>query len=238
MKSAVWLLLFISTVAYSTPSRIILLRHGEKKNGYALCDIGQERSIALRDQYLGKGATQSLFPKTPPSAIFATTLHTLELASPTASSWDLPVITYAALPLPHETTSESTEQVTKQTELAAKDIMQNSQWNGKTVVMVWEHKHIANKKLSRDDSDHFVELRQLLKFDRLPENIKTKIPKTWSGANYNFFWIIDYDDKGNPIGFQEIRQNFTGKFANLPNNNWGEAEKLPANSDCKKWKGK
>lgn len=120
----------------------------------------------------------------------------------------------------HETTSESTEQVTKQTELAAKDIMQNSQWNGKTVVMIWEHKHIANKKLSRDYSDHFVELRQLLKFDRLPENIKSKIPKTWSGANYNFFWIVDYDDKGNPIGFQEIRQNFTGKFANLPNNNW------------------
>lgn len=237
-KSAIWLLLFISTLAYSTPSRIILLRHGEKKNDYALCSIGQERSIALREQYLGKGATQSLFPTAPPSAIFATTLHTLELASPTASSWDLPVITYAALPLPHETASESTEQVTRQTELAAKDIMQSSQWNGKTIVMIWEHKHIANKKLSRDDSDHFVELRQLLKFDRIPENIKTKIPKTWSGANYNFFWIVDYDDKGNPMGFQEVRQNFTGKFANLPNNNWGEPEKLPANSDCKKWKGK
>lgn len=50
--------------------------------------------------------------------------------------------------------------------------MQNPQWNGKTVVMVWEHKHIANKKLFEDDSDHFVELRQLLKFDKLPESGK------------------------------------------------------------------
>lgn len=115
MKLAIWLLLFISTLAYSAPSRIILLRHGEKKNDYALCSIGQERSIALRDQYLGKGATQSLFPTTPPSAIFSTTLHTLELASPTASSWDLPIITYAAVPLPGQTASESTDQVTKQT---------------------------------------------------------------------------------------------------------------------------
>lgn len=238
IKSAIWFLLFISTLAYSTPSRIILLRHGEKKNDYALCSIGQERSIALREQYLGKGATQSLFPTVHPSAIFATTLHTLELASPAASSWDLPIITYAAPPLHRETASESTAQVTKQTELAAKELMQSPQWNGKTIVMVWEHKHIANKKLSKDDSDHFAELRQLLKFDRLPENIKSKIPKTWSGANYNFFWIVDYDDKGNPLGFQEVRQNFTGKYANLPNNNWGEPEQLPESTDCKKWKGR
>jgi hypothetical protein len=63
-----------------------------------------------------------------------------------------------------------------------------------------------------------------------------KIPKTWSGANYNFFWIVDYDEKGNPVGFDIARQNFTGQYANVPNNDWGVAENLPSNTKCKQWR--
>ena len=42
--------------AQAVPRRLILLRHGEKANDYALCSLGQERSIAVRDTYLGRGA--------------------------------------------------------------------------------------------------------------------------------------------------------------------------------------
>jgi hypothetical protein len=212
------------------------LRHGEKENDYALCSVGQQRSLALRDQFLGKGASQSLFPTVPPSAFFATTLHTLELIAPTANSWDLPINTYPALPLSGRNDILTTELITKQTQLAAANVMQDPRWNGKTVVMVWEHKHIANKKLTKDNPDMLVDLRQLLKLDKLPERTAKKIPKTWSGANYNFFWIVDYDEKGNPVGFDEVRQGFTGQYANLPNNDWGVAESLPDNTKCKQWK--
>lgn len=41
--------------AQAHPSRIILLRHGEKKNSAELCDVGKLRAQALSDQYLGKG---------------------------------------------------------------------------------------------------------------------------------------------------------------------------------------
>ena len=232
MKLVLSLVLFCSTLAYATPSRIILLRHGEKENTYALCDVGQQRSLALRDQFLGKGASQSLFASAPPSGFFATTLHTLELIAPVANSWDLPITTYPVLPLTGRSEIQSSELITKQTQLAVSNVMQDPRWNGKTVVMVWEHKHIANKKLTKENPDMLVDLRQLLKLDKLPERTVKQIPKTWSGANYNFFWIVDYDEKGNPVGFDIVRQNFTGKYANVPNNDWGVAENLPSNTKC------
>ena len=235
MKLILWLVFFSSTLAYAAPSRIILLRHGEKENAYALCDVGQQRSLALKDQFLGKGASQSLFKVAPPSAFFATTLHTIELIAPTANSWDLPIITYPEIPVTGRNDTQTAELMNRQTELAADNVMQDPMWNGKTVVMVWEHKHIANKKLTKENPDMMVDLRQLLKLDKLPDQIVKKIPKTWSGANYNFFWIVDYDEKGSPIGFDVVRQNFTGQYANVPNNDWGVAESLPANTKCKKW---
>lgn len=58
-KLILWFALFSSFLASAAPSQIILLRHGEKENDYALCDVGQQRSLALRDQFLGKGASQN-----------------------------------------------------------------------------------------------------------------------------------------------------------------------------------
>lgn len=232
--TAISFLLLIGTVS-GEPSRIILLRHSEKENAYALCDVGQQRSIALKMQYLGQGSERSLFENRPPAAFIATTLHTLELASPAADSWGLPVITYSVVPLRNNDKSESTDWVTRQTQRAAADVMNSTRWKGQTVVMVWEHKHIANKKLARSSPDLLVDLRQLLKLDQLPERYRAEVPKTWSGANYNYFWIIDYDDTGQPKKFASVRQDFSGEFAGIPNNDWGVPEALPALSKCKHW---
>ncbi len=216
------------------PSRIILLRHGEKENAYALCDVGQRRSLALRSQYLGKDAEPSLFEKTPPDAFFATTLHTLELAAPAADSWGIPVVTYAVVPLADIDAEEASNWVTRQTRRAATDVMSHPRWQGKTIVMVWEHKHIANEKLVREDQDLMVDLRQLLKLDQLPDAHRANVPTTWRGANYNYFWIVDYDASGKPVAFSQQRQNFSGKYSGLPNNDWGVAEPLPPTSNCLK----
>ncbi len=42
--------------AQAQPSRIIIARHGEKKDGAKLCKVGKLRAQALAAQYLGKGA--------------------------------------------------------------------------------------------------------------------------------------------------------------------------------------
>jgi hypothetical protein len=81
MKLILWLVFFFPALAYATPSRIILMRHGEKENNYALCDVGQQRSLALRDQFLGKGASQSLFPTAPPSLAYLKDLEPFSFPS-------------------------------------------------------------------------------------------------------------------------------------------------------------
>ena len=227
------LLMFNSVGTVSAePSRVIVLRHGEKTNSYALCEIGQDRSLALRAQFLGKGAEQSIFDQ-PPAAFFATTLHTLELVAPAADSWGLPVITYAVVPLKGNDATAETDWITRQTQRAAAEVMKNPRWNGQTVVMAWEHKHIANEKLAKDNPNAQVDLRQLLNLDQLPIDYRNLVPKNWSGSNFNYFWVIDYNSAGQPITFKTIRQNFTGQFSTVPNNAWDTPEGLHANSGCK-----
>lgn len=78
------------------PRQVIILRHGEKLTDYALCDVGQQRSLALARNYLGKGAANSLFPDgTGPDGFMSITLHSLELISPAAQSWNMPVDTFS-----------------------------------------------------------------------------------------------------------------------------------------------
>ena len=48
-------------LAVAQPARIIIARHAEKLDPYALCEMGTQRSQALAEQYLGRGASQSLF---------------------------------------------------------------------------------------------------------------------------------------------------------------------------------
>ena len=140
------------------PSQIIVLRHGEKQDAYRLCEVGVQRSLALAAQYLGKGAKDSLFPKgRAPDAFIAITLHTLELVSPAAQSWGKPVILYSALPMHGQTDEQATAILNRRTQEAARDVMTGAQWAGKTVVMVWEHHHIAERRareaVSRREGD-------------------------------------------------------------------------------------
>jgi hypothetical protein len=53
--------------------------------------------------------------------------------------------------------------------------MVDSRWQGKTVVMVWEHKHIANKKLEHSFPREAVTLRQLLKTGNASEMATAKL---------------------------------------------------------------
>ena len=56
--------------ATSRPARIIVLRNAETANAYALCDLGRQRAAALAKQFLGQGATQSLFARGEEPAAF------------------------------------------------------------------------------------------------------------------------------------------------------------------------
>ena len=209
------------------PKTVIILRHGEKENDFALCKIGVDRSLALAAQYLGQGAKHSLFASgDKPEAIFAITLHTLELASPAAATWEMPVTTFSAVPLPR---IDLTPQLNLRTQQAVRALMDEPRYEGKTVVMVWEHRHIADRKLELKFPDQKVTLRQLLNLDKLPG-----VPETWPGQTYDYFWIVEFGATGSrvPVNFKMVRQDFEAPFDKVPSNEWGKRAKLPLGNKC------
>ena len=230
LLGAALLSLVIAPVVEAVPKRIIILRHGEKQDAYKLCAVGQKRSLALQANYLGKGASNSLFPGgTGPDGIFAVTLHTLELASPTAQSWGLPLQLYSVVPLPGLDKKAEVLQLNQRTLQAANAVLTDLRWDGKTVVMVWEHDHIAMKKLEEQFPNEKVTLRQLLNLDTLPN-----VPKNWYGGNYDYFWIVDYGNPGSamPTRFTVQKQVFPAPYVAVPSNDWGTRENLPKDSGC------
>jgi hypothetical protein len=190
-----------------------------------------QRSLALAAQYLGKGARDSLFAKgRAPDAFIAITLHTLELVSPAAQSWGMPVILYSSLPMHGQSDAQTVAILNRRTQEAARDVMTGAQWAGKTVVMVWEHHHIADRHLEKQFPGAKVTLRQLLNLDG-----NKAVPETWHGSNFDYFWIVDYaKGSSRPTRFTAKKQVFAAPFDAVPSNDWGQPPTYPANSTCEK----
>jgi hypothetical protein len=234
MNAAIWFsslaglaALAAAPVAEAQPSRVIILRHAEKLNAYALCDLGRERADALAKQFLGQGTAQSLFaPGERPAAFMAVTLHPLETITPAAQTWGLPVVDYSVVPNKDEDDDAETE-INVRTQEAARDLMSNHEYDGKIVVVAWEHKHIASHKLEKQYRGQEVTFRQLLRLGQAPES--------WSDTNYDYFWIVDYaPGNPNPIKFQAIKQTFLPPFNALPAPDWDAPEPKHIEAGCKK----
>lgn len=215
------------SAASATPARLIILRHGEKADAYRLCETGRQRARALVKQYLGKGAANSLFaPGTAPEAVYTISIHTIETASPLANSWDLPLVFYSVIPAGKEPRLFDSD-LAKRTKQAAETLLTDPRFDGKTVIVVWEHDHIADASLPPER--RALTLRYALNLDRLPG-----VPETWPDQTYDYFWIVEYAP-GSPVptSFRMEKQVFTGPFAKLPQNDWGQPDGLdPAETDC------
>ncbi len=190
------------------PARIILLRHGEKKNSAELCSVGKLRAEALAAQYLGKGApgNDAIFGKGgKPDAFFAVTAHTQKTAQPSAQSWGQdPTIFPVA---PKDPNEEADLDVQTQKAAAA---LTTAKFAGKIVVVVWEHKHIATEGLPNT-------FWTLLGLGAIPN---ANVPESWAGTNYDYFWIIDYT--GPQPTFTVVQQDYTdAAYAHVPHNAWG-----------------
>ncbi len=214
----------------AAPARIIILRHAEKLNRHELCNLGMQRAQALANQFLGKNAAQSLFAdEEKPEAFLAITPHTAETITPAAQSWNVPVTVYKVEDKREDDDAKEAD-LTRRTQEAAHDVLSDPRYDGKIVVMAWEHKHIAKSKLEKENRGDQITLRQLLRLDQA-----RGAPKTWPGSNYDYFWIVDYAP-GNPvpIGFRMVRQTFTAPFDELPANDWDEPEPDHIKAGCRK----
>jgi hypothetical protein len=214
--------------ALAHPSEIIILRHPEKLDQFKLCPLGRERGEALAHQYLGRNATQSLFPPgVAPAGIIAVTIHSLELAAPIANTWKLPVTSYTVLPTNSKPTFE--RELNSATRAAARKVMTDPNYTGRPVIMVWEHNHIARQRLEQQFTGRAVTLRELFNLGDLPG-----VPRDWTSQTYDYFWIVAFANPNSdiPTSFRMVRQVFLPPYDNLPDNEWGTAEPASDEEGC------
>ncbi|MFG1383279.1 hypothetical protein [Xanthobacter versatilis] len=221
--------------AQAAPARIILLRHGEKAGLWQLCALGMERARALSAYYLGRNAQKALFrPGESPKAILAISMHTLDTIFPVAESWEMPVTFYSAMPEPRgDGFHLSVERLNQRTREAVRDILAKPEWAGQTLVVDWEHDHIAKTKLDRDHlaaardaaKDRSEPVERITIYDLLHLDRIKGVPYTWPSDTYDYFWIIDFDAQtGQPSAFTMVKQEFGPPFAAVPHNDWGTPE--------------
>jgi hypothetical protein len=140
----------------------------------------------------------------------------------------LPVIDYSVVPNKDEDDDAAAEvEINARTQEAARDLMSKREFDGKIVVIAWEHKHIASRKLEKDYRGQDVTFRQLLRLGQAPES--------WSDTNYDYFWIVDYaPGNPNPVKFQAVKQTFTSPFNGIPAPGWDAPEPTHIDAGCKK----
>ena len=198
-------------MADARPSRLVILRHAEKEpkdaaDSNELCAVGKLRAQGLSAQYLGKNAKAAadIFgPGKEPDAFFAMTPHTQETAAPALASWgDSKLHVF----FPDDDRDQETRNAVA--ELA------KSEFDGKTVVIIWEHHHIASKQFNDADAT----LWSLLHLGELSGGAALK---KWPGVNYNFFWIVDYS--ASPPTIRKVQQTFPDpQYSAIPDNGWGD----------------
>ena len=186
--------------------RMIISRHGEKKDGAKLCKVGKLRAQALAVQYLGKDApgNDTIFGKGgQPDAFFAVTVHTQETAQPSAESWGKQLTVFSQGGLDKETK-----------DAAAALELDGVQWQDRRR-RVGAQAHCRRRTLQGRRMSNT--LRALLKLDQIPG---ADVPVKWDGDNYDYFWIVDYT--GPQPTFTVIQQDYAAAaYAQVPNNAWG-----------------
>ena len=140
----------------------------------------------------------------------------------------VPLIDYSTVPLKGVPGVSEDDELDERTREAANDVLTNPAWNGKVVVMIWEHKHIANAKLEKKATSP-VTLRTLLHLDALGKTV----PKTWSGTNYDYFWIVRYG-VGSPVptSFTTRKRSLCGALRRSAAERLETPDNLPAGSLC------
>ena len=169
---------FLGTIviatAYATPAQVIIIRHAEKPpEGNHLSLKGYERAAALVPYFLGD---PELLKFGTPSSVFATkpsgpndSYRPIETVEGVAKALKLNLIAkYERLEYP----------------IMVKEILKNAEYDGKMILIAWEHKVIPN----------------------ITEAFGVQnAPKEWHGDTFDRTWIITFlpDEK---TEFQNLPQ--------------------------------
>ncbi len=160
------IILFLSPAIFAMPASIILMRHGEKPDqGNELSERGWQRAKALPTLFDRIGSPVALYgmsPKNDDGSIRA--IQTLKYV---AEKFKLVI---------------QSDFNKKETVQLISDIKKNKIYDGKIVVICWEHKYI-------------IEIAQLL---GVTQNIN------WPGKQFDRYWRLDYSPQGVLTHYQDL----------------------------------
>lgn len=159
------------------PKQIILIRHGEKKDGNELDGKGEKRAKQLVDFFLYDSRTLNFGV---PFAIYAMKPH-----DKTGSLRPIETVTPLADKLGLKINKDYQKDDVKD---LVKDMFDHSKYGGKLIVVCWEHTLILS-------------IVKELGIDTPP------CPKEWPDDIFDWAFLIDIDKNGKAIDFKCIKQH-------------------------------
>jgi hypothetical protein len=171
-----FVLFLISQTAFALPAQVLIIRHGEKpKKGNELNSAGRKRAVKLApffetnpavNQYGQIAAIYAMAPKDATG-----TLRPIETVTPTAQALGLTL-----------NTSFQKDEITA----LAQSILSNPLYNGRTVLICWEHDVIPTITAAL--------------------GLETS-PKSWDGDKvFDRMWILTYATDGS-VRFQDVGEH-------------------------------
>ncbi len=175
MKNVIWLILFFSVSSLAMPAQVVLIRHGEKPDvGNDLNAQGYARANALPD-FFKTNPVITVFG--PIGGIFAmerasehNSNRAVETMIPTAKALNLTI---------HQ------NHMKDDTSAVVQEIINSPEYNGKTVVICWEHKKIPI----------FASQFGLING-----------PQNWDGSVFDRAWILRFP-KNMPVQYLNIGEH-------------------------------
>jgi hypothetical protein len=195
-----FLVLCFNLFAYATPHTIIIVRHGEKLDDDHpdLSPQGCQRAFQLRNFFEPyRSSVAGIFAQQPNRA--GGSIRPIETVAPTAKEFNLKVN--------NDYTKEEFKKISK-------DILNSPEYDGKTVIISWEHSAI-------------LELAP-----KLGVNVKKKLDE-WPGTIFDQAWVLTYKHSDpNNVSLEIVAEHVLP--TDIPESqsgvdNWGK-ENAPSNN--------
>ena len=177
--------LWVVFQAGATPAQVVIIRHGEKPAvGNQVTPQGCERAYSL-PRFFDISAAVNAYGR--PVAIYAQTpnkddgsIRPSETVAPTAAEWGLNV---------------NSNYTHKQYQAMADEILSSPDYDGKTVVIAWEH-------------DAIPDLAQAL-------GAPNSAPSDWPGDVFDQAWILNYNS-GSSLERKPIKPGVSASLSIVP----------------------
>ncbi|MBS0656042.1 MAG: histidine phosphatase family protein [Verrucomicrobia bacterium] len=158
--ASLFIALFASTALYGTPAQVVLLRHAEKpEEGDTLSQRGFERAAALVPFFIDPPNADKFKPcaavYAPRSSKNHRSTRSIQTVSALANAFEVPFYV---------------KYIVEEVEELAKEIMDEPSYEGKMVLICWQHAHIA----------------------MIAEAVGVSNPEKWPKKAFDRVWVIDF----------------------------------------------